>query len=215
MDIQEALKYAEHTFQEAFEKWLADESPSGDVEQVERQWEESFTHEELVDELQPVLALTWEVKELQSDYATLEKEYQATCEAHNKTLDELAEANRQLQEAREQMPYGSVKDALFKHGVIVWGWKTVYARPVHATPAVAVPAVPEEWQEFVKIAATPPHVFMATRKVWKEEDRIQAQHFCCRICCCKWDEYEDERHSDGCLYVKARALLQSAKDSGV
>ena len=41
-ELLEALKGSiENAEQEAFERWLADESPSGDTEQVKRQWEES------------------------------------------------------------------------------------------------------------------------------------------------------------------------------
>ena len=41
-ELLEALKGSiENAEQEAFESWLADKSPSGDAEQVKRQWEES------------------------------------------------------------------------------------------------------------------------------------------------------------------------------
>ena len=41
-ELLDALKGSiENAEQEAFESWLADKSPSGDAEQVKRQWEES------------------------------------------------------------------------------------------------------------------------------------------------------------------------------
>ena len=39
--------------QGAFEKWLYDKCPSGDVESVERQWLESYEYAELLDEQEP------------------------------------------------------------------------------------------------------------------------------------------------------------------
>ena len=39
--------------QAAFEKWLRDKCPSGDVESVQRQWLESYEYAELLDEQGP------------------------------------------------------------------------------------------------------------------------------------------------------------------
>lgn len=39
--------------QAAFEKWLQDKCPSGDVESVQRQWLESYEYAELLDEQYP------------------------------------------------------------------------------------------------------------------------------------------------------------------
>ena len=39
--------------QAAFEKWLWDRCPSGDVEAVQRQWLESYEYAELLDEQEP------------------------------------------------------------------------------------------------------------------------------------------------------------------
>ena len=65
--VDEALNHAQNELESAFEKWLSDECPSGDCESVQRQWDESFVHQELVDELQPVMALTWEVRRLREE----------------------------------------------------------------------------------------------------------------------------------------------------
>lgn len=70
MTVDDALKYAQNALERAFEDWLESERPSGDCESVHRQWDESFAHLELVDELQPVLSLTWEVRRLRDDAAS-------------------------------------------------------------------------------------------------------------------------------------------------
>lgn len=70
--VEDALKYADDVLCRAFEKWLDEERPSGDCESVQRQWDESSVHDELVDDLQPVLLLTWEVRRLQKE---VEKAY--------------------------------------------------------------------------------------------------------------------------------------------
>ncbi len=67
MDLDDALKYAQNALERAFEDWLESERPSGDCESVHRRWDESFAHQELADELQPVLALTWEVRRLREE----------------------------------------------------------------------------------------------------------------------------------------------------
>lgn len=67
MSIDEALQCAQDALERAFEDWLASETPSGDRESVQRQWDESFAHRELIDELQPVMALTAEVRRLQTE----------------------------------------------------------------------------------------------------------------------------------------------------
>lgn len=67
MNIDEALEYAQNALEMAFENWLETERPSGDCESVHRQWDDSFAHQELVDELQPVMALTWEVRLLREE----------------------------------------------------------------------------------------------------------------------------------------------------
>ena len=74
MDIDEALKYAQNALEMAFENWLETERPSGDCESVHRQWDDSFAHQELVDELQPVMALTWEVRRLREENERLRKD---------------------------------------------------------------------------------------------------------------------------------------------
>ena len=74
MTVDEAMNYARDELESAFEKWLSDECPSGDYESVQRQWDESFVHQELVDELQPVMALTWEVSQLREENERLRKD---------------------------------------------------------------------------------------------------------------------------------------------
>ena len=74
MTVDEAMNYARDELESAFEKWLSDECPSGDCESVQRQWDESFVHQELVDELQPVMALTWEVSQLREENERLRKD---------------------------------------------------------------------------------------------------------------------------------------------
>jgi hypothetical protein len=73
MNIDEALEYAQNALEMAFENWLETERPSGDCESVHRQWDDSFAHQELVDELQPVMALTWEVRRLREENERLRK----------------------------------------------------------------------------------------------------------------------------------------------
>lgn len=67
MTVDEALEYAQNALERAFDDWLESERPSGDCESVHRQWDDSFAHQELVDELQPVMALTWEVHSLREE----------------------------------------------------------------------------------------------------------------------------------------------------
>ena len=67
MNVDEALEYAKNALDRAFEDWLESERPSGDCESVHRQWDQSFAHQELVDELRPVMALTWEVRRLREE----------------------------------------------------------------------------------------------------------------------------------------------------
>jgi hypothetical protein len=74
MTVDEALEYAQNALERAFEDWLESELPSGDCESVHRQWDDSFAHLELVDELQPVMALTWEVRRLQAENERLRKD---------------------------------------------------------------------------------------------------------------------------------------------
>ena len=49
-NVRQDFKDAE---QAAFEKWLRDRCPSGDVESVQRQWLESYEYAELLDEQEP------------------------------------------------------------------------------------------------------------------------------------------------------------------
>ena len=74
MTVDEALNHAQNELESAFEKWLSDECPSGDCESVQRQWDESFVHKALVDELQPVMSLTWEVRQLREENERLRKD---------------------------------------------------------------------------------------------------------------------------------------------
>lgn len=67
--VDEAMNHARNELERAFEKWLTDECPSGDCESVQRQWDDSFAHQELVDELQPVMVLTFEVHQLREQAA--------------------------------------------------------------------------------------------------------------------------------------------------
>ena len=50
VNVRPGFKDAE---QAAFEKWLRDRCPSGDVESVQRQWLESYEYAELLDEQEP------------------------------------------------------------------------------------------------------------------------------------------------------------------
>lgn len=90
--VDEALEYAQNALERAFEDWLDSERPSGDCESVQRQWDESFAHLELVDELQPVLALTWEVCQLQAENDRLRIE-NAALRADSARIDWLADVN--------------------------------------------------------------------------------------------------------------------------
>jgi len=72
--VDEAMNHARNELERAFEKWLTDECPSGDCESVQEQWDDSFAHQELVDELQPVMALTWEVHQLREENERLRKD---------------------------------------------------------------------------------------------------------------------------------------------
>jgi len=92
MNIDEALKYAQNALEMAFENWLETERPSGDCESVHRQWDDSFAHQELVDELQPVMALTWEVRRLREENERLRIEYIAL-RADAERIDWLADVN--------------------------------------------------------------------------------------------------------------------------
>ena len=85
MTVDEALEYVQNAMERAFEDWLESEQPSGDCESVDRQWDESFAHQELVDDLQPVMALTWEVRRLQAENAALR--------ADSARIDWLADVN--------------------------------------------------------------------------------------------------------------------------
>ena len=85
MTVDEALEYAQNALERAFEDWLESERPSGDCESVDRQWDKSFAHLELVDELQPVMALTWEVRRLREENAALR--------ADSARIDWLADVN--------------------------------------------------------------------------------------------------------------------------
>ena len=67
--VDEAMNHARNELERAFEKWLTDECPSGDCESVQEQWDDSFAHQELVDELQPVMVLTFEVHQLREQAA--------------------------------------------------------------------------------------------------------------------------------------------------
>jgi hypothetical protein len=67
MSVDEAMQYAQYRLEQAFEEWLRSDEPSGDCESVQRQWDGSRTHQELVDELQPVMVLTWEVNQLRTE----------------------------------------------------------------------------------------------------------------------------------------------------
>ncbi len=49
-DVRQNFKDLE---QAAFEKWLRDKCPSGDVESVQRQWIESYEYAELIDDQDP------------------------------------------------------------------------------------------------------------------------------------------------------------------
>ena len=51
-DVRQNFKDLE---QAAFEKWLRDKCPSGDVESVQRQWIESYEYAELIDDQDPEL----------------------------------------------------------------------------------------------------------------------------------------------------------------
>lgn len=214
MTVDEAMKYAQGQLESAFEKWLSDECPSGDVEQVERQWDESLAHEELVNELQPVMALTWEVSSLRSEIDSAREDLQSFIEDRNhwETKAEAAEAvlqnlmsylsvngcrteidpenaelrirdginmlvrpaleraelaEKALKEAQEQEPVlchaaFSNGDGTYSYDYVKWPLRPhekpvrpvdrfFYARPVPAAPAVAVPAVPDEWREVLQM----------------------------------------------------------------
>lgn len=92
MDLDEALKYVQNAMERAFEDWLESERPSGDCESVHRQWDESFAHQELADELQPVLALTWEVRRLREELA----EWKGAAGVAGFTVGVLKEENERL-----------------------------------------------------------------------------------------------------------------------
>lgn len=92
MTVDEALEYAQNALERAFEDWLDSERPSGDCESVHRQWDDSFAHLELVDELQPVMALTWEVRRLQAENDRLRIE-NAALRADSARIDWLADVN--------------------------------------------------------------------------------------------------------------------------
>jgi len=92
MNIDGALEYAQNALERAFENWLETERPSGDCESVHRQWDDSFAHQELVDELQPVMALTWEVRRLREENERLRIEYIAL-RADAERIDWLADVN--------------------------------------------------------------------------------------------------------------------------
>lgn len=100
MDLDDALKYAQNALERAFEDWLESERPSGDCESVHRQWDESFAHQELVDELQPVLALTWEVRRLREELA----EWKHAAGVAGLTVGVLKEENERLTASPPQSP---------------------------------------------------------------------------------------------------------------
>lgn len=95
MNVDEALEYAKNALDRAFEDWLESERPSGDCESVHRQWDQSFAHQELVDELRPVMALTWEVRRLREENERLRKDAE-----RYRWLRELAKSNSGITRAQ-------------------------------------------------------------------------------------------------------------------
>lgn len=98
MTVDEAMNHAQSELECAFEKWLTDECPSGDCESVESQWNESFVHQELVDELQPVMVLTWEVRRLREE----NDRQRFDILAMNQSLDLMREENERLRKDAER-----------------------------------------------------------------------------------------------------------------
>ena len=102
MNIDEALEYAQNALERAFEDWLETKRPSGDCESVHRQWDNSYARLELVDELQPVMVLTTEVRRLRHQWAY----YQDFCKQNGfdgitamaVAVDKLREENERLRE---------------------------------------------------------------------------------------------------------------------
>ena len=138
MTVDEALKYAQNALERAFEDWLESERPSGDCESVHRQWDESFANLELVDELQPVLALTCEVRRLRDDAAstsgkiikmTIEHDW-ALGEAkrlreENERLRKDAAVSAAIERAAKDLPYGDMLEITIEKDsamvVLYWG----------------------------------------------------------------------------------------------
>jgi hypothetical protein len=102
MTVDEALEYAQNALERAFENWLESEQPSGDCESVHRQWDESYAHQELLDELQPVMALTWEVRRLREELA----EWKGAAGVAGFTVGVLREENERLHSAPPQQSPG-------------------------------------------------------------------------------------------------------------
>ena len=139
MTVDEALNHAQNELESAFEKWLSDECPSGDCESVQRQWDESFVHQELVDELRPVMALTWEVRRLREclDKANTSAEHferewylrgdeidrvravltsaQIDCKQWERHYKELREENERLRKDAERWRYFIGRGEWFRH----------------------------------------------------------------------------------------------------
>ena len=126
--VDEAMNHARNELERAFEKWLTDECPSGDCESVQEQWDDSFAHQELVDELQPVMALTWEVHQLREKAANdsiqielLEHKLESFREenerqrfdilAMNQSLDLLREENERLRKDAGRIEWQPIETA--------------------------------------------------------------------------------------------------------
>ena len=126
--VDEAMNHARNELERAFEKWLTDECPSGDCESVQEQWDDSFAHQELVDELQPVMVLTWEVHQLREKAANdsiqielLEHKLESFREenerqrfdilAMNQSLDLLREENERLKADAERIEWQPIETA--------------------------------------------------------------------------------------------------------
>lgn len=108
MTVDDALNHAQNELESAFEKWLSDECPSGDCESVQRQWDESFVHQELVDELQPVMALTWEVRRLREENERLRENAKIIYELEQlaaRSNNELLVENERLRKDAERLDW--------------------------------------------------------------------------------------------------------------
>lgn len=100
MNIDEALEYAQNALERTSEDWLETEHPSGDCESVHRQWDNSYARLELVDELQPVMAMTAEVRRLREQW----QYYQDFCKQNGfDGITSMAVAVGKLREENERL----------------------------------------------------------------------------------------------------------------